>query len=109
MHRSTQFAKACRLNAAFHLIARGHTPVAAADALTERFALSRRQAYRYLQQARKMTTPLPVCEPSIAITIKVPADVAAELRAFAATSGMSIGETVARAVRAFLTETDSHG
>ncbi len=109
MHRSTQSAKACRLNAAFHLITRGHSLVAAADALTERFGLSRRQAYRYLQQAQKMTMPAPVCEPSIPITIKVPADVAAELRAFAVTSGMTIGETVARAVRAFLTETDRHG
>ena len=109
MHRSNQFAKASRLNAAFHLIVQGHTLVVAADALNQQFGLSRRQAYRYLQQARKMTAPVTSCEPSIPMTIKVPAHVAARLRAFAAASDMTIGETVTRAVQAFLTDADRHG
>ena len=91
-----------RLNAAFHLIACGHTLVDAALALTEQFGLSRRQAYRYLQQAENMVSPIAGSVPNIPITIKLPSDVAAQLRAFAATSELTIGEIVAQAMRAFL-------
>jgi hypothetical protein len=46
---------------------------------------------------------------SIPITIKMPADVVAQLRTFAAASDMTIGETVAHAVRTFLTKVGRHG
>jgi predicted DNA-binding transcriptional regulator YafY len=109
MPRSTHLQRAQRLNAAFNLLARRQSISDAADALMQQFGLSRRQAYRYLQQAQQMDRPIIVGEPSIPITIKVPADVVAQLRAFAATNDMTIGETVAHAVRAFLTKAGRHG
>jgi len=42
------------LNAAFDLIASGYSLNEAAEALVEQFNLSRRQAYRYLQEAQSV-------------------------------------------------------
>jgi hypothetical protein len=109
MGRSTRTEKAQRLNAAFDLIARGQNLNEAAAALVEEFGLSLRQAYRYLQQAQEIKRPVPVGAPSIPITIKVPADVVMKLRAYARASGMTIGQTVARAVLRFLAKARRHG
>ena len=109
MARSTHTEKAQRLNAAFDLIARGQNLNEAAEALVEQFGLSLRQAYRYLQQAQGIKRPVPVCEPSIPITIKVPGDVVMKLRAYARASGLTIGQTVARAVLRFLAKARRHG
>jgi len=109
MPRSSRTEMVQRLNAAFHLMARGHTVVDAAVELTQQFGLSRRQAYRYLQQAERMVSPVAVDEPTIPITIKLPANVAAQLRTFASARNLTIGETVARAVCAFITNVGRHG
>lgn len=81
----------------------------AAKTLTERYALSLRQAYRYLEEAQQMEHPMPVTEASIPMTIKIPADVAQVLRKFARTSGLTIGEIVARSVRDFLDREGGRG
>ncbi|MGH7070427.1 MAG: hypothetical protein ACREFO_10475 [Acetobacteraceae bacterium] len=101
--------KAQRLNAAFDLLAGGYTPPDAAAALMEGFALSHRQAQRYVEQAQKIKRPVSVPSPIIPITIKIPSDVVAELRAYAGRSGLTIGETVARAVASFLARTRRRG
>ena len=109
MARSTRTEKAQRLNAAFDLIARGQNLNEAAEALVEQFGLSLRQAYRYLQQAQEIKRPVQVSAPSIPITIKVPTDVVMQLRAYARASGVTIGQTVARAVLRFLAQARRHG
>jgi hypothetical protein len=68
--------------------------------LSSDFAISRRQAYRYVRQARTLDAPLPVAEPAIAVTVKLPGDVAHRLRALAASSGL--GEIVGRALDALI-------
>lgn len=109
MGRSTRPERAQRVNAAFDLIARGCRLNEAAEALMARFGLSRRQAYRYLHEAQALPAPVAVAAPSVALTIKVPEDVVAELRAYAQARGVTIGETVARAVRAFLARARRRG
>ena len=109
MARSTRTEKAQRLNTAFDLIARGQNLNEAAETLVEQFGLSPRQAYRYLQQAQEIKRPVQVSAPSIPITIKVPGDVVMKLRAYARASGMTIGQTVARAVLRFLAQARRHG
>jgi hypothetical protein len=52
MTRSSNTDKTHRLNAAFDLLAKGYTLAEAAEILTQQFGLSRRQAYRYLQDAQ---------------------------------------------------------
>ena len=80
-----------------------------AEALSKQFGLSHRQSYRYVQQAQSMHSPVTVGAPSIPITLKVPADVVKKLRAYARRSGVTIGETVARALRTFLAEIARRG
>lgn len=98
MSRSTGAERAQRLNAAFDLLARGCAVAQAADMLTEAFGLSRRQAYRYLVEAQAIERPVVATSASVAITVKVPEDLAAQLRAHARATDSTIGNLVARAV-----------
>jgi hypothetical protein len=77
--------------------------------LSRDFELSRRQAYRYLREAQAVGHVVPLVEPAVPITLKIPADVVRGLRAYSATSGMTMGEIVARAVTAFLAAHPRHG
>ena len=70
MTRSSNTDKTHRLNAAFNLLAQGYTVAEAAEALTQQFGLSRRQAYRYLQEAQEIDAPVLVASPSIPITVR---------------------------------------
>jgi predicted DNA-binding transcriptional regulator YafY len=109
MTRSSNTDKTHRLNAAFDLLAKGYTLAEAAEALTQQFCLSRRQAYRYLQDAQEIDAPVLVASPSVPITIKIPEDVVIRLRSHAQTSGMAIGEIVAQAIISFLDKLHRHG
>src|SRR4051812_1944776 len=89
MPRSADTQKARRLNAAYGLLVRGLSVAEATMTLSSDFAISRRQAYRYVRQARTLEAPLPVTEPAIPVTVKLPGDVARRLRAHAASSGLT--------------------
>ena len=109
MSRATDAEKAERLNAAHRLVARGLSVPDAVQTLTREFDLSRRQAYRYVQEAQAIGHPVPRVEPSIRVTFKVPANVIRDLRAYAASSGLTLSEIVARAISAFLAAMRRHG
>jgi predicted DNA-binding transcriptional regulator YafY len=98
MARSTQAQKATRLNAAYRLLAQGLSVAAAAATLSRDGAISRRQAYRYLNQARQLECPVDVIEPARPITFKIPADVIRALRAYAAANELTMSEVVTRAI-----------
>jgi hypothetical protein len=53
--------------------------------------------------------PVAVGEPAIPVTLKIPANVVRELRAYSAASGVTQGEIVARALTAFLAAAHKHG
>jgi predicted DNA-binding transcriptional regulator YafY len=108
MGRSTKAEKARLLNAAHQLLARGEQLSAAAQTLSRGFGLSRRQAYRYLEQAARLGRPVPVEEASIPITLKLPPSAARQLRSYAARTGLTLGEVVTRALRAFLNALRGH-
>ena len=67
------------------------------------------QAYRYLQEAQELAQPLPVAQPTIPVTIKIPGEVVGELRAYAQESGRTMGEIVGCAVSAYLAKARQHG
>jgi hypothetical protein len=98
MSRSNGAERAQRLNAAFDLLAQGCAVAQATDMLTEAFGLSRRQAARYVQEAQTIKRPVPIASASVAITVKVPEEIAAKLRCHAQATGSTIGDVVARAV-----------
>jgi len=109
MARSTDAQKAERLNAAHRLLARGTDLADAATVLSRDFGLSRRQAYRYLEEAEAIGHPVPITEPSVPITLKIPGSVVRDLRSYSAVSGLTLGEVVARAISTFLKATRTHG
>ena len=108
MARSTRSQKAHRLNAAYALLGDGCEVAEAARQLSERFGLSRRQAYRYVQVARDMSAPMGVAEASVPVTLKIPRGLLAALRAPAKRSGVSMGEIASRALAKFFRES-GHG
>ena len=81
----------------------------AAQRLSGEFGLSRRQAYRYLEQAADLGKPVPVEEASIPVTLKLPPSAVRLLRSYAARSGLTLGEIMTRALRAFLSALRKHG
>ena len=109
MIRSTQAQKSERLNAAYALLQRGLAPGEAVQILSREFSLSNRQAYRYVKQAQAMNEPAPIARPSVAVTMKLPEDVAHDLRSYASVSELTIGEIVRRALVAFLATVRRHG
>jgi hypothetical protein len=98
-----------RLNAAHSLLARGIGMTEAVMSLSLQFGLSRRQAYRYLQEAQTISHPVPVVAPSVPITLKIPANIVREVRAYSVISGLTLSEIVTRAITAFLTAVRGHG
>ena|ERR1700739_3549498 len=109
MARSTDAQKAERLNAAHSLLAHGIGMAAAAVSLSRQFRLSRRQAYRYLQEAQAIGHAVPMVAPSVPITLKVPANLVRDVRAYSVISGLTISEIVTRAITAFLAALSGHG
>jgi predicted DNA-binding transcriptional regulator YafY len=109
MPRSTNVQKAARLNAAHRLLARGISLAEATMVLSRDLGISRRQAYRYLQEAREIGRPVPIAEASLPITLKIPGNVIRDLRTYATGKGLTLSEVVTRAVAAFLAATRKHG
>jgi len=105
MARSTKTQKALNVNAAHALLSHGVSVTEAAAILARERGLSLRQAYRYVESARTIARALPVGEPSIAATFKIPRDVLAQLRTHSANSGLSMSAIVTRALQRCLTST----
>jgi predicted DNA-binding transcriptional regulator YafY len=76
-----------RLNAAYRLLARGQSVGEAALSLLRQFAMSRRQAYRYIEEVQLIGRPVPVVETATAVTFKLPPSLVDAVRARAATEG----------------------
>lgn len=92
---------ALRVNAAVELAEAGVGPAEAARLLAGRFAVSVRQARRYVDQA-VAGGPVAVPEPNVVFTVKLPAGLAERVRAHARESGTTISSLVARALIEFL-------
>jgi hypothetical protein len=102
MSRATKAHKVRLLNAAYGLLAQRTDVADAARQLEDEFALSRRQAYRYLEQAAALSAPVPAVEPTVAITLKLPVSIVRALRVYARRRGLTLGQIVTQALRAFL-------
>jgi hypothetical protein len=109
MTRSTKADKARQLNAAYAML-QGNVPLPEAmQRLSRKFDLSERQAYRYLEEATHLSRPVEVSETTVPITLKLPAGTARLLRAYARSSGLTIGAIVTRALATFLSTQRRHG
>ena len=109
MPRSTKADKARQLNVALRLLERNVALPEAAQRLSHQFGLSLRQAYRYLEEAAELDQPVEVAEATVPITLKLPPTTVRVLRAYARSSGLTIGAIVTRALDAFLGALRRHG
>jgi hypothetical protein len=91
-----------RVNAAAGLVAAGVPAAEAARVLAGRFAVSPRQARRYVDQA-VAAGPVPVPETSVVFTVRLPAALAERVRAHARRSGTTISAVLTRALTEFFT------
>jgi len=98
MKRSTQAQKAERLNRARALLQRLAHADAAARMIRD-YSLSSRQAYRYVEQARRLKKPVAVPPSKVTFTVKVPSNVVQQVRRQAQRTGLSLSEIVSRALQ----------
>jgi class 3 adenylate cyclase len=99
---------ATRINAAALLVEGGVPVPEAVRALANRWGVSQRQARRYVDQAVGGGR-VPVPEPSVVFTVKLPAVLAERVRAHARDRGITISAAVTRALTEFVTQSSRRG
>ena len=72
----------------------------AAERLARGWAVSKRQAYRYLEQAQQLKHPIPIEEAKVSFTVKLSRRLVERLRTYAASTGWTLSEIVSRALLA---------
>ena len=102
MPRANSAQKAERLNRARVLLQQVDQLSDAVEQLAQHCAISSRQAYRYLEQARQLKGPVPPAECKKAFTVKLPHSLIQRVQAYAATRRLSISEVVSRALLVLL-------
>lgn len=93
--------RAERVNAAADLVEAGVPVAEVARVLAERFAVSTRQARRYAERAAAGGR-VPVPEATVVFTVKLPTELAAQVRQHAREAGVTLSALVARALSEFL-------
>lgn len=104
MGKASKTEQAERINAAVALIEQGGAPAEMAERLATRFGISKRQAYRYVQQAQRSGQEVVIPEPKTAFTVKLSDPLIQRLRRYAKSSGRSLSEIVTRALESFLSK-----
>ena len=100
-HRAGGAEHAARVNAAADLLEAGMAAAEAARVLAGRLGCSARQARRYADQAAAGGR-LPVPEPGVVFTVRLPGRLAAAVRGHARASGRTISAVAAQALEEFL-------
>jgi predicted DNA-binding transcriptional regulator YafY len=104
MGKSSNTERAMRINAALSLIKEHGTVSKAVSVMADRYNISRRQAYRYIQEAQKIGTSIPIPEPKIAFTVKLSPKLIQTLRNRAKVSEQNLSEIVTQALENFLSK-----
>jgi predicted DNA-binding transcriptional regulator YafY len=102
MTRATDALKAERLNGARILLRKHAQLPEAAERLARGWSISKRQAYRYLEQAQRLKHPIPVEEAKVSFTVKLSRRLVERLRRYGASTGLTLSEIVSRALLAVL-------
>jgi hypothetical protein len=100
--KSTQAERAQRINAALSLIKSYDTVSQAAKAMAEQFCISKRQAYRYINDAVKAGSEIPIPDQKIAFTVKLSQSLIQKLRAYSKASRKSLSDIVTQSLEDFL-------
>ena len=109
MARATEPEHAERLNLAFAWLRQGFSPVEAAQRLGTAAGISHRQALRYVAQARRLKSPLPLVDAKVVFTVKLPQSLVERLHRYAAATEETLSEVVTSALSALLRRGGGHG
>jgi hypothetical protein len=74
-----------------------------------KYGVSRRHAYRYIQEAQESEQILPIPEQKIVFTVKLAPSLIQQVKETARTSGYSISDFTAKALARFLRDGSNHG
>jgi len=107
--KSSAAEQARRVNLTLSLIRQPTSTPEVLKELITRYGLSRRQAYRYLQQAQQADLPVAVPEPKAVFTVKLPRSVILKVRQQARRQRCSISLWVEQALRVRLDPAKGHG
>jgi predicted HicB family RNase H-like nuclease len=107
--KSSEAEQARRVNLTLSLLQQRTSTREVLESLIDQYGLSRRQAYRYLQQAQLATSPVAVPEAKSVFTVKLPGSLIAKVRRQARQQRCSMGVWVERALRLQLEQAKSHG
>jgi hypothetical protein len=102
MARASHAETAQRLNLARNLLRQSDSFAQAVHKLAGSCAISPRQAYRYLHQAERLKTPVPVVSAKIPFTVKLPHNLVNRLRRYVKRSRSTLSEAVSQALSAWL-------
>jgi predicted DNA-binding transcriptional regulator YafY len=100
--KSNQAQRARRINTALSLIKKHETVSKAADAMTEKYGISKRQAYRYIREAGKIGARIPIPDQKVAFTVKLSQSLIQALREYAKKSGKNLSQIVTQSLEGFL-------
>ena len=100
--RSPQAELTERVNVAHSLLKGGSSKDETVSMIMDRFGVSRRQAYRYIEEALRIKYTVPVPERKVVFTVKVPKSLVSLIRHVANATGESLSAIVTEALRAFL-------
>jgi len=102
MARISDAHKAERLNYAWRLLQHGDDLSSLVERMAHDCAISPRQAYRYLEQARSLKAPVTIGDEKVAFTVKLPRSLVRQVREYARARRLSLSELVGRALRRLL-------
>jgi len=102
MTRSPKSELAERINVAFMLLRKGASNEEIVVALSDRYGVKRRQAYRYIQEAQKTKSKLSIPEQKEVFTVKLPISLIFRVRELGKSTGQSLSSIITQALNAFL-------
>ncbi len=109
MAKSSESEQTRRVNATVSLLKQKASPPEAVNWLLAHYGISRRQAYRYLQQAKSAGAPLPIPELKRVFTVKLSISLIRQVRQQARRKGGTISQWVEAALRRSLNPHQGHG
>jgi putative heme degradation protein len=98
-----------RVNTALSVYRENSSSTVAIDVLIKRFEVSKRQAYRYLQEAIKADREQKIPEAKKVLTVKLPESQIKELREHAKKSGIQLSTFVGSILGTFLQKKQKNG
>jgi hypothetical protein len=98
MPRADEGQRVERVNLAFGWLRRGMPPPEVIQRLMAVAGISRRQAYRYVEEAQQLEVPLAAVDAKVVFTVKLPQTLVDRLHRYADSTGQTLSQIVSQAL-----------